>query len=73
MYVIRKIYEHEKTTDEIINLAEGIIPTNKDMWCDSAEPDRIKEWKQAGYRARPVKIEKTTDKKYQATQIGWLK
>ena len=25
------------------------------MWCDSAEPDRIKMWKKAGYRALPVK------------------
>lgn len=73
IYVIREIYEHEKTTDEIIQKAEGIIPKNKDMWCDSAEPDRIKEWEQAGYMARPVKKEKTTDKKYQATQIDWLK
>lgn len=73
IYVIREIYEHEKTTDEIIHKAEGIIPRNKDMWCDSAEPDRIKEWEQAGYMARPVKKEKTTDKKYQATQIDWLK
>lgn len=73
IYVIREIYEHEKTTDEIIQKAEGIIPKNKDMWCDSANPDRIKEWEQAGYMARPVKKEKTTDKNYQATQIDWLK
>ena len=43
------------------------------MFCDSAEPDRIKMWKKAGYRARKVKKEKTTSKKYQATQIDWLK
>ena len=24
------------------------------MWCDSAEPDRIKMWQKAGYRARGV-------------------
>ena len=27
------------------------------MYCDSAEPDRIKMWKKAGYKARPVKKE----------------
>ena len=24
------------------------------MWCDSAEPDRIKMWRKAGYYAEPV-------------------
>ena len=27
------------------------------MWCDSAEPDRIKMWQKAGYRARGVNKE----------------
>lgn len=43
------------------------------MYCDSAEPDRIKMWRKAGYKASAVVKEKTTDKKYQATQIDWLK
>lgn len=73
IYVIKEIYEFEKTTDEIIRKAEGIIPKKVTMWCDSAEPDRIKEWEQAGYYARAVKKEKTTEKKYQATQIDWIK
>lgn len=25
------------------------------MYCDSAEPDRIRMWRKAGYNARPVK------------------
>ena len=44
------------------------------MWCDSAEPDRIKMWCDAGYKARPVKKEKgQNDKGYQKAQIDWLK
>ncbi len=43
------------------------------MWCDSAEPDRIKMWKNAGFRAKAVEKEHTNEKKYQAAQIDWLK
>ena len=74
IYILDEIYVHEKETSEIIPLAkEAGFPTNRTMWCDSAEPDRIKMWKNAGFRAREVKKEKTTEKKYQASQIDWLK
>lgn len=74
IYILDEIYVHEKETSEIIPLAkEAGFPTNRTMWCDSAEPDRIKMWKKAGFRAREVKKEKTTEKKYQASQIDWLK
>jgi phage terminase large subunit len=43
------------------------------MWCDSAEPDRIKMWKTAGWQAKPVEKESTTGKKYVTVQIDWLK
>jgi phage terminase large subunit len=72
IYILREVYEFEKDTSELIELAKN-IPNNRKMWCDSAEPDRIKMWKKAGYRADAVVKEKTTDKKYQATQIDWLK
>lgn len=49
------------------------IPTKRIMWCDSAEPDRIKIWRTAGFMAMPVVKEKTDEKKYQAAQIDWLK
>ena len=74
IYILDEIYVHEKETSEIIPLAkEAGFPTNCTMWCDSAEPDRIKMWKRAGFRAKEVKKEKTTEKKYQASQIDWLK
>lgn len=74
IYIIDELYVHEKETAEIIPLAikQG-IPTNRTMWCDSAEPDRIKTWKKAGFRAREVVKEKTNEKKYQSAQIDWLK
>ena len=74
IYILSEIYLFEKTTGEIIDVASAKnLPKNEDMWCDSAEADRIKEWKKAGYRARGVSKEKTTGKKYQAVQIDWLK
>ena len=58
LYLCREIYVFEKDTDEIIQLANNKgIRKNINMWCDSAEPDRIKMWKKAGYRAMPVKKE----------------
>lgn len=58
LYLCREIYEHEKDTDELIQLAnEKGIQKKISMYCDSAEPDRIQMWKKAGYRARPVKKE----------------
>ncbi|KAB2335075.1 PBSX family phage terminase large subunit [Bacillus mesophilum] len=54
-YVCDEIYVHEKDTSEIIELANrhGL---NKylTMYCDSAEPDRIQMWNNAGYRATAV-------------------
>lgn len=70
---MKEIYLFNKDTSEIIEYSDGKIPKDVDMYCDSAEPDRIKMWKKAGYRAKKVKKEKTTTKKYQATQIDWLK
>jgi phage terminase large subunit len=72
IYILKELYVYEKDTAEIIELADKIILAGT-MWCDSAEPDRIKMWKKAGYKAKPVTKEKTTGKKYQASQIDWLK
>lgn len=50
------LYASNLTTGEAIEIMdERGVPKDLPMWCDSAEPDRIKELKQAGYRARPVK------------------
>lgn len=58
IYILRELYVHEKDTDEIISLANNMnINKSKLMYCDSAEPDRIKMWKKAGYHALPVSKE----------------
>lgn len=57
LYLCRELYVFGKDTEEIIRLADGQFQKQLTMWCDSAEPDRIKMWKRAGYKARPVKKE----------------
>lgn len=74
IYITKESYEFEKDTNEIIELIEGQFPTERLMWCDSAEPDRIRMWRKAGYRARGVaKTKKAKDKTYVRSQIDWLK
>ncbi|ASS76830.1 terminase [Tumebacillus algifaecis] len=70
VYICSEIYVHEKHTGEIIQIAnERRLDKRIPMHCDSSEPDRIKEWKQAGYKARAVKKEPGSVK----AQIDWLK
>jgi phage terminase large subunit len=57
IFICDEIYVHEKDTGEIIQLAEGRLDKSILMYCDSAEPDRIKTWRKAGYRAYAVKKE----------------
>ena len=57
LYLCRELYVFEKDTDEIIQMAEGKFQKNLTMYCDSAEPDRIRMWRKAGYKAVPVKKE----------------
>lgn len=72
LYILNEVYCFEKETAEIIPLAEAAeIPKNKEMWCDSAEPDRIKTWKNAGYRAKAV--DKGGSNGSVKAQIDWLK
>lgn len=72
IYILNEVYCFEKDTSEIIPLAqEADIPMNKEMWCDSAEPDRIKMWKNAGYRAKAV--DKGGSQGSVKAQIDWLK
>lgn len=72
IYITREIYEFEKDTSELIDLAmiHG-IDRKKQMWCDSAEPDRIKMWQKAGFRARDV--DKGGSAGSVKAQIDWLK
>ncbi len=72
IYILREVYCFEKETSEIITLAQSAeIPKDKEMWCDSAEPDRIKMWKKAGYRAKAVN--KGGKNGSVNAQIDWLK
>ena len=72
IFILREIYEFNKDTSEIIEEAEAKqIPKNKQMWCDSAEPDRIQMWKKAGFRAKGV--DKGGSKGSVKSQIDWLK
>ena len=72
IYILDEIYVHEKDTAEIIEIAKDKgIPQKKQMWCDSAEPDRIKMWKDAGFRARGV--DKGGSAGSVKAQIDWLK
>ena len=70
LYLCREIYVFEKDTAEIIQEAnKKAFQKDITMWCDSAEPDRIKMWQKAGYRARGVKKEQNSVK----AQIDHLK
>lgn len=70
LYICDEIYVHEMDTNEIIQLADKKgLNKRVVMWCDSAEPDRIKMWKSAGYRAYGVKKEPNSV----AAQIDYLK
>lgn len=56
LYICKELYVYEKDTNEIIQMAaEKQFDKKLNMYCDSAEPDRIKMWQKAGYkRARGV-------------------
>ena len=70
IYVCNELYEREKDMAEIIQQMnnEG-WRRNVELWCDSAEPDRIQMLQRAGYRASPVKKAQGSVK----AQIDWLK
>lgn len=54
-YVIREIYEYKKTNSQLIEIAkQEDIPKNIRITADSAEPDRIKEFRTAGFRCVPA-------------------
>lgn len=58
IFICDEIYVHEKDTSEIIQIAEKKgLDKRIVMYCDSAEPDRIKTWRNAGFNARAVKKE----------------
>lgn len=73
IYILDEVYLHERDTSEIIQEAiKHAIPTNRVMWCDSAEPDRIAMWQKAGYY-RAVGVNKGGSNGSVKAQIDWLK
>jgi len=70
VYIRREIYAREKDTAELIETANAALwPKHIAMYCDSAEPDRIKTWRGAGYNARAaLKGAGSVN-----AQIDWLK
>lgn len=70
VYICDEIYEFEKDMADIIRIANSkALDRYRRMWCDSAEPDRIKMWQNAGYNALAVKKEPGSVQ----AQIEWLK
>lgn len=70
LYVLRELYVRELDTAEIIARADAMgFDRRSPMYCDSAEPDRIKTWRRAGYRAMGVKKGPNSV----SAQIDWLK
>ncbi|MEK4132002.1 PBSX family phage terminase large subunit [Solibacillus sp. FSL W8-0474] len=74
IYICKELYVNEMDTNEIIELAnEREFNKRITMYCDSAEPDRIKMWKKAGYRAQGVNKGKQNGKSSVKAQIDYLK
>lgn len=69
LYVYSELCVNECTTAEIIEKAAGRVPKDLTMYCDAAEPDRIREWLQAGYSSIPA----TKGGGSVKAQIDWLK
>ena len=73
IHILDEVYVHEKETSEIIPMAiEKGFPKNIRMWCDSAEPDRIKMWKKAGFN-KAKGVDKGGSSGSVKAQIDWLK
>lgn len=54
-FICDEIYVHELPTDQIIEIADRKgLSKYLAMYCDSAEPDRIQMWQNAGYSATAV-------------------
>jgi phage terminase large subunit len=55
-YIRELLYERGMTTSELLSRFESMkIDSRANIFCDSAEPDRIQELRNAGYNSRPSK------------------
>lgn len=62
-YLTQLVYQTRLTNGQLIDLAKERIPAAKrdlPMYCDAAEPDRIQEFKSAGFNAIPADKEVKT-------------
>lgn len=73
LYICDELYVYEKDSSEIIELVNTTKPywnKKERMWCDSANPDKIKTWQKAGWiKAKGVSKEQNSVK----AQIDFLK
>lgn len=73
IYITKELYEFEKDTAELIEKAISLgVDKRKVMWCDSAEPDRIKMWQKAGFH-HAKGVDKGGSAGSVKAQIDWLK
>lgn len=73
IYITKELYEFEMDTAELIDMALSLgVDKRKVMWCDSAEPDRIKMWNKAGF-TRAKGVDKGGSAGSVKAQIDWLK
>lgn len=73
IYITKELYEFEMDTAELIDMALSLgVDKRKVMWCDSAEPDRIKMWSKAGF-TRAKGVDKGGSAGSVKAQIDWLK
>jgi len=55
IHLEEKIYRTQLTNTELIKELKKVIDNpNNEIYCDSSEPDRIKEIRQAGFNAKPA-------------------
>lgn len=69
IYVLDEIYERHLTNTELIKLCESRVDKRFLIIADSAEPDRIQEFKKAGFKILPC----TKGKDSVKFGIDWLK
>lgn len=52
VFVKELLYESHLTNQQLVEKVKGLVDPNKYIYCDSAEPDRIEEFQQAGLNAQ---------------------
>jgi len=69
LYVFDELYQSGLTNAELIEAAAEMVPRNEHITADSAEPDRILEFRRAGFKIYPAKKGKDSVK----FGIDWVK